>query len=97
MEIKKEFSAEFRAKVALEALKAEKTISQISSEYGVHSNQIIWWKKELKEGITEIFRGKEKKEKRDKNQQELIESLYRNIGELKVENDWFKKKLNVLI
>lgn len=73
------------------------TIAQISSEYGVHSNQIIWWKKELKEGIREIFSNGEKRKKSDNNQQELIERLYRNIGELKVENDWFKKKLNVLI
>lgn len=97
MEIKKQFSVEYKAKVALEALKAEKTITQISSEYGVHSNQIIWWKKELKEGIREIFSNGEKRKKSDNNQQELIERLYRNIGELKVENDWFKKKLNVLI
>jgi len=89
--MRKKFGADFKAKVALEAIKGEKTLAQISSEYGVAANQISRWKKQLQEGMVGVFSGK--RSSQDEGQQELIESLYRNIGELKVENDWLKKKL----
>lgn len=89
--MRKQFGAEFRAKVAIEALRGEKTITQISSEYGVHPNRIGRWRKELQERCPELFKGK--RGIGDNGQKELIEQLYRNIGELKVENDWLKKKL----
>ena len=91
--VRKQFGAKLKAKVALEAIKGEKTFAQLSSEYGVHANRISCWKKELQGRVSEIFSGK--KDSRYNGQRELIDKLYRNIGELKVENDWLKKNLGL--
>lgn len=88
--MKKRFSAEFKAKVALEALKEEKTVSELSSKYEVHKVQINNWKRETKEHIVNSFSGKKEKDK--KNMVKLTDELYRQIGQLKVENEWLKKK-----
>ncbi len=92
--IRKHHSAAFKAKVALEAVKGEKTISQLSSEYGVHPNQIRQWKKCLLEELPVLFSGKRKKAEKDRD--ELESELYRQIGQLKVELEWLKKKSNTL-
>lgn len=92
--IRKQQSVAIKAKVALEAVKGEKTISQLSSEYGVHSNQIGQWKKHLLEELPTLFSDKRKKVERDRD--ELEDELYRQIGQLKVELEWLKKKLNTL-
>jgi len=88
--IRKNYSASFKAKVALEALKKEKTISQLSSEYGVHSNQISQWRKRLLEELPDIF--SQKRKKKEKDTEEFQAELYQQIGQLKVELDWLKKK-----
>ena len=89
--MRKQFSKEFKAKVALEALKGQKTTAELSREFGVHVNQIGQWKKELREGLAGIFaKGKSEQEK---DQDKLVDRLYRQIGELQVECDWLKKKL----
>ena len=93
--MRKSFTAEFKGKVALEAFKEEKTISQMSSEYGVHSNQISKWKQELVEKASNIF-GKVVTD-RSVHQQKITDNLHRIIGEIKVENDWLKKKLDILM
>jgi len=90
--IRKRHSGAFKAKVALEALKAEKTISEISSEYGVHANQVRQWKKQLLKELPSIFTDRKKKEALDRK--ELEAELYRQIGQLKVELDWLKKNLS---
>lgn len=92
--IRRKFDARFKAKVALEAIKGEKTLSQLSSDYEVHPNQISKWKKELLKGVSDIFN--KNNVKQETNQKEKIENLYKSIGELKVENDWLKKKLEIL-
>ena len=92
--IRKRYSAAFKAKVALEAVKKEKTIAQLSSEYGVHPNQIANWRKRLLEELPEIFSSKRKKRQDDTEQLEA--ELYRQIGQLKVELDWLKKKSKLL-
>jgi len=92
--IRKRHSGAFKAKVALEAVKAEKTISEISSEYGVHPNQVRRWRKQLLEELPSIFTDRKKKEALDRN--ELEAELYRQIGQLKVELDWLKKKSEML-
>jgi len=89
--MKKQFSKEFKAKVALEALKGLKTSAEISSEFSVHPTQIAKWKKELREGLPELFAGKKSAVDKDKDQ--LIDKLYKQIGQTQVENDWLKKKL----
>lgn len=88
--MRKRFSPEFMAKVALTAVKEEATLTELSSKYEVHRNQIGNWRKQLLEGIIEIFKGKRDKSK--KENEKLIEELYRQIGQLKVENEWLKKK-----
>lgn len=92
MGVKKHFSSELKSKVALAALRENQTVAEISSEYGVHAVQIQRWKKIAREGISRLF-GEGSKLKLSCEHEELIGKLYRNIGELKVENDWFKKKL----
>jgi transposase-like protein len=80
--------------VALEALRGEKTIAQLSSEYGVHGNQIRQWKKKLIEELPAIF--SERRRRSEKEGEELTSELYRQIGQLKVELDWLKKKSELL-
>jgi len=92
--IRKNHSASFKAKVALEAVKTEKTISQLSSEFGVHPNQITQWRRRLLDEIPDIFSRKRKKKETDA--ETLQSELYRQIGQLKVELDWLKKKSELL-
>ena len=92
--MRKKFEAGFKAKVALEACRGEKTMAELSSEYGVHPNMIGRWKHELMEGAAGIFNGQHGKT--DAGQEEKTDKLYKSIGELKVENDWLKKKLDLL-
>ena len=92
--IRKNHSASFKAQVALEAVKKEKTISQLSSEYGVHSNQITQWRKRVLDELPGIF--SQKRKKKEKETEELQSELYQQIGQLKVELDWLKKKSRLL-
>ena len=92
--MKKTHDAALKAKVALETLKGDRTIAQLSSQYGVHPNQISKWKKEMLERLPEIYSPKWRKE--HKTDEELVEELYKQIGQLKVENDWLKKKSQLL-
>lgn len=89
--IRKQFTKEFKAKVALEAAKGLKTTAEISSEFGVHPSQVAQWKNELREGLASLFSSKKSAEDKDKDR--LIEELYKQIGQLQVENGWLKKKL----
>jgi len=88
--IRKSYNAAFKAKVALEAVKKEKTIAQLSSEYGVHANQINKWRKQLLEKLPGLF--SDKRKEKEKNTEALQDELYKQIGQLKVELDWLKKK-----
>ena len=89
---RKKYSAEFKAKVALEAIKGQRTINEIASEYGIHPTQAGQWKKEAQEGLCGIFSGAIIK--KSEAEEELKEKLYSQIGQLKVEIDWLKKKYN---
>ena len=89
---RKRFSKGFKAKVAFEALKGEKTMAELSSEFGAHVSQITKWKKELADGIPEIFVGKGDPE--EKNKDKLIEDLYRRIGQIEMESNWLKKNFH---
>ena len=91
---RRQHSAEFKAKVALEACKEQKTINQLASEYEVHPVQISQWKKQLMDGLGQVF--KSSVGKKDKEDRELKDRLYRQIGQLQVENDWLKKKSGLL-
>ena len=91
---RKQFSNEFKAKVALEALKGKKTIAQLSSEYGVHASQINTWKQQAREKLPELFgRSSGLDEQRREAEQDR---LYQQIGRLQVEVDWLRKKSKAL-
>lgn len=89
--MRKKYSTTFKSKVALEAIKAEKTMSELSSQYGVNRVMIQRWKNEAIAGLPTVFSTKADKAK--ENDQKLVETLYRHIGQLKVENDWLKKNV----
>ena len=92
---RRKHNAEFKAKVALEAIKEQRTINEIASEYGVHPSQISKWKKEAFEGLSGVFSGTiVRKSEQD---EALKEKLYSQIGQLKVEVDWLKKKTGHLM
>ena len=83
-------SAQFKVKAALAAAKGQKTVAELSIEYQVHPTQIVQWKKQLMDSLPEIFSVRRKK---DQQEQELLTNeLYQQIGQLKVELDWLKKK-----
>ena len=83
------FSPDFKAKVALAAIRGEMTINEIASQFGVHGNQVVRWKKQAVTQLAEAF--SDKREKRHASEEALREELYRQIGQLKVELDWLKK------
>lgn len=87
---RRRFTADFKAKVALEAIKGHKTVAQLAGEYEVHANQISQWKRQLLESLPEVF-GR-RRERDAAKQEELTDRLYQQIGQLKVELDWLKKK-----
>jgi len=91
--MRRSFSNEFKAKVALAALKGDKTMAELSSEFGVHANMITRWKGEAKEGLAGVFAGSDREEIRDIKQKN--EELYKTIGRLQVENEWMRKNLDV--
>ena len=87
---RKQHNADFKAKVALEALKGLKTINELASEHGVHPTQINQWKKQVLDALPDLFSNR--KSQRQKSQEDLTARLYQQIGQLKVELDWLKKK-----
>jgi transposase len=87
---RKSFPATFKSKVAIEAIKGHKTINELASEFEIHTSQINDWKKQLLAGAGGIFSQKKKKQEAD--QEEEKDRLYNQIGKLKVELDWLKKK-----
>jgi transposase len=89
---RRKFSADFKAKVALEALKEQKTLSQLAEQYEIHPTQITEWKKQAQERMAGLF-GDAKGEKQVQQSEAQVEKLYAQIGQLKVENDFLKKKL----
>jgi transposase-like protein len=91
---RRQHSAQFKAKVALEVLKGQSTLNELASKYGVHPTQITRWKAQLEEGVQEVFSNG--RQKRAKEEEELRARLYQEIGQLKVELDWLKSKLSPL-
>ena len=86
------YTAEFKAKVALAALKNEESISELAARFEVHPTMISNWRRALLEGAPEVF---DKGQKARKQNEAHVEDLYRQIGKLKVENDFLSKKLSL--
>jgi putative transposase len=91
---RKTYSAELKAKIAVEAIKGQRTINKIASRYGVHPNQVTTWKKQALESLPELFSARRATAARD--EEALKAQLYQQIGQLKVEPDWLKKKAELL-
>jgi len=87
--IRKRFTAEFKTRVALDALTGELTLSELASKYGVHANQISQWKKQAKEQVAAGFAGKT--QKIQQNDEALIKELHAKIGQLTVEKDFLQQ------
>ena len=87
---RKQHSAELKAKVAIAAIKAQHTASELASMYGVHATQIGTWKKQVLDEVAQLFTSRRSSAVRA--QEDLTATLYQQIGQLKVELDWLKKK-----
>ena len=87
---RKKYSKELKAQISLDAIKGQKTIAELASEYGVHANQISIWKKQLLDAAPAAFsNGKDK----DAEKKEVErDHLYRKVGQLQIEVDWLKKR-----
>ena len=87
----REFSAEFKARVAVEAIKGEVTLNELTRKYGVHGRQVNRWKQQGLSAISGIFTNKGSKG--NNSDQKLIEQLYQQIGQMKYELDFLKKSV----
>jgi transposase-like protein len=90
---RKRYSSAFKAKVALEAIKDQKTLTELSNQFQLHPNQIIRWRKQLLDEAQTIF--SIKPNNFQQKQQQLESQLYQQIGQLTVELNWLKKKLKI--
>ena len=87
---RRRFSSDFKFRVALEAVKGQRTLSELSSEYKVHPNQISQWKRQLLENGADVF--SQNGANRQRDQEAVQTELYEQIGRLKMELEWVKKK-----
>ena len=87
---RKKHSGSFKAKVALEAVKGERTLNELAGHFEVHPSQVVQWKQRLVAGASDIFNGSEERDAVREGQ--LRDRLYQEIGQMKVELDWLKKK-----
>ena len=88
--LRRQHGAKFKAQVALEAIKGSRTVNEIASYYGVHPSQVNKWKKQAVDELPEVFASGRSRKAQD--EEALRDRLYQQIGQLKVELDWLKKK-----
>ena len=88
--MRKSYPPSFKAKVALEAIREQKTSAELATLYQVHPGQIRNWKAVVLKGLLDLFSDKRKSQ--DQDTETLIAELYRQIGQQKVDLDWLKKK-----
>ena len=90
--VRRRFDSKFKSRVALEAIRGLKAISEIAKQFKVHPNQVTLWKKQLLEGAEAVFEGSTSSGKKSDDEPESAE-LYEQIGRMKVELEWLKKKV----
>lgn len=95
MKKRKQYSPAFKLKVVLEALKEEKTVAELASQFEVHPTMLNAWRREFLENASSVF-GDKRKKKTEPEQEKLIETLYREIGKQKVELDFLEKACDML-
>ena len=91
---RKQYTGAFKAKLALEAIKGQRTVQELATAHGVHPNQITTWKKQLLASAEEIFSGA--RERREASDEQEKDELYRQIGKLQVQLDWLEKKSGIM-
>jgi putative transposase len=91
---RKQYTGAFKAKVALDAIKGQRTIQELASGYGVHPNQITKWKKRLIDEAADLL--SDGRKRHDQEVEEKSAELYEQIGKLQVELDWLQKKSGIL-
>jgi len=91
--MRKSYSGKFKAKMAIDMIREQETVAELSSRYEVHRSLLTKWKKEAIEGLPDILSAAKKKKNDDKS---LIEGLFMKIGQLEMENDWLKKKVEAI-
>ena len=89
---RRKFSSDFKSKVVLEALQERMTLEELSKKYDLHPNQVGQWKKDFQGNVGKVFHVASNSNE-DRKKDKLIDELYRQIGQLKVDNEWLKKKL----
>jgi putative transposase len=89
---RRRFDGKFKSKIALEAIRGLRTISEIAKQYQIHPNQVTLWKKQLLDSAEEVFESSPSSSKKSNDEPEAAE-LYEQIGRLKVELEWLKKKV----
>lgn len=95
MKKRKQYSAAFKTKIVLEVLKEEKTVAELASQYEVHPTMLHAWRREFLESAVSVFEDKRKKSS-NTDQEQLTDQLYKQIGQLKVENDFLKQACETL-
>ncbi len=93
---RKQYAGTFKAKVALETIKGQRTLQEIASSYGVHPNQITKWKKQLVDGAADVFISGRDRSGVEGAEEQVRAELYQQIGKLQVELDWLQKKSGIL-
>jgi len=93
--MRKTYTSAYKAKVILEVLREEQTLSQIAGKYEIHPNQLTRWRKGVIEGLPVLLEDRRKKESEDKETRELVQELYAQIGELTAKLNWLKKKSGI--
>ena len=91
---RRQYSGAFKAKVALEAIRGERTLNEIAADYGAHPVQITHWKRMALDALPDIFSSR--RGAKHKEEAALKAALYQQIGQLKVELDWLKKKVGLV-
>lgn len=87
---RRNFSGEMKARIALEAIKGQRTIQQIASHFGVHPNQVTTWKRQAIQELPQVFG--QTRRRQEEAEEALKAELYQQIGRLQVQLDWLKKK-----